>query len=139
MVLPVLESLGATATAAAAHRQLGDPQAELDKMLVKLVEAGGSDLHITTGAPPTIRLHGGLRYLDDYPPLAGEDTIALLRSVVDEDQWATFEQEHELDFAYSIPDVSRFRVNLYVQRGSFGAAYRSRSPGSPSCPAGWCW
>jgi twitching motility protein PilT len=124
MVLPVLDSLDADAAAAAAHRPLGDAQAELNKMLVKLVDAGGSDLHITTGAPPTIRLHGALRYLDDYPSLGGEDTVALLRSAVDDDQWATFEREQELDFAYSIPDVSRFRVNLYVQRGSFGAAFR---------------
>jgi twitching motility protein PilT len=109
---------------AAAPGELGDPRIFLDRMLVALVEAQGSDLHLTAGAPPTIRVHGGLHHLTDYLPLDSMHTAALVRAAVDDEQWSHFEREHELDFAYSIPEVSRFRVNLYIQRGSCGAAFR---------------
>lgn len=97
----------------------------LDAMLSALVEAQGSDLHLTVGAPPTIRVHGGLRYLPDYDELTPADTTALLRSAVTSQQWSQFERTQELDFAYSVEGVSRFRVNLYTQRGSSGAAFRA--------------
>jgi twitching motility protein PilT len=120
MVLPVIDPFGV----ATARRPLDAPRAELDRMLIALVEAQGSDLHLTAGAPPTIRLHGALRHLDDYPALGADDLAALLRSCVNDEQWASFERTQEFDFAYSIPEVSRFRVNLYVQRGSYGGAFR---------------
>jgi twitching motility protein PilT len=105
--------------------QLTDERASLETMLVALVSAGGSDLHLTVGVPPTIRVHGGLRYLPDYEPLTPADTAILVRSIVSEDRWKQFEHDQELDFAYSVEGVSRFRVNLYAQRGSYGAAIRS--------------
>jgi twitching motility protein PilT len=104
--------------------ELDDPQAFLNRMLVALVHANGSDLHLTAGAPPTIRVHGSLHPLHGYQPLEPNDTAALVRSAVDDVQWSQFEREHELDFAYSIEHVSRFRVNMYLQRGSCGAAFR---------------
>jgi twitching motility protein PilT len=107
-----------------AHSDHGDRRGYLDAMLVALVEAQGSDLHMTVGAPPTIRVHGGLRHLPDYDSLKSADTANLLRAVVSDEQWRTFEGSHELDFAYSLEGVSRFRVNLYTQRGSSAAAFR---------------
>ena len=101
-----------------------DHRAALEVMLLALVHAQGSDLHLTAGAPPTIRVHGGLHHLNGYAALEPVDTAALLRAAVDDEQWRQFEHHHELDFAYSIEDVSRFRVNLYLQRGSCGAAFR---------------
>ena len=106
-------------------RDLTDAQSSLDSMLVTLVQAGGSDLHLTVGAPPTIRVHGRLHYLDGYSGLEPAHTSLLLRATVTEEQWARFEQYRELDFAYSVAGVSRFRVNLYSQRGSYGAAFRA--------------
>jgi twitching motility protein PilT len=104
---------------------LGDDRASLDTMLMALINARGSDLHLTVGAPPTIRVNGGLRHLPEYDLLEPQDTAILLRAAVTDEQWHQFERDLELDFAYSIEGVSRFRVNLYAQRGSFGAAFRA--------------
>jgi len=103
----------------------GDERASLDTMLVSMIHAGGSDLHLTVGAPPVVRVNGQMRYLADYPPLEPADTAMLVRAAVSEDQWSFFEESHELDFAYSVDGLSRFRVNIYLQRGSCGAAFRA--------------
>ena len=103
----------------------GDERASLDTMLVSMIHAGGSDLHLTVGAPPVVRVNGQMRYLADYPPLEPADTAMLVRAAVSEDQWSFFEESHELDFAYSVDGLSRFRVNIYIQRGSCGAAFRA--------------
>ena len=100
-------------------------RAALDVMLVGLVTAKGSDLHLTVGAPPTIRVDGSLRSLPEYESLSPADTATLIRSAVTEEQWAQFALLHELDFAYSIEGTSRFRVNLYTQRGSCAATFRA--------------
>ena len=102
-----------------------EERADLDTMLMALVLAGGSDLHLTVGAPPTVRVHGGLRYLPVYERLTPEDTKTLIRAALTDDQWATFSERQELDFAYSVEGVSRFRVNVYQQRSSMGAAFRA--------------
>ncbi|HKT04244.1 MAG TPA: type IV pilus twitching motility protein PilT [Rugosimonospora sp.] len=102
-----------------------DHRASLDTMLAALVDAGGSDLHLTVGAPPTVRVHGSLRYLPEYEELMPADTEMLVRAVVSDPQWGLFKRDHELDFAYSVEGVSRFRVNVYAQRGSYGAAFRA--------------
>jgi twitching motility protein PilT len=105
--------------------ELSGDRAALDRMLTEIVQAGGSDLHITAGAAPTMRLHGHLYALAGYAPLNSAETSALVRTVVTDEQWRLFEDRHELDLAYSVGGVSRFRVNLYQQRGSYGAAFRT--------------
>src|SRR3954451_10944748 len=102
-----------------------DVRVALDTMLAAMVHAGGSDLHLTVNAPPTIRVHGILHYLRDYDELEPVDTEALVRAAVTDEQWQQFHAKRELDFAYSIEGVSRFRVNTYQQRGSYGAAFRA--------------
>ncbi len=104
-----------------------DNRESLDAMLVALINAGGSDLHLTVGAPPTIRVHGELRYLPDYERMSQIDVAMLARAATSDDQWTRFRDSSELDFAYSIQHVSRYRVNLYQQRGSVGAAFRAIS------------
>jgi twitching motility protein PilT len=104
---------------------LDGARSALDAMLAAMVAAQGSDLHLTAGSPPTIRVHGSLRHLAGHEPLKPADTAALVRAAVSAEQWTEFERSHELDFAYSIEGVSRFRVNLYLQRGSYGAAFRT--------------
>jgi twitching motility protein PilT len=94
-------------------------------MLMSLIYERGSDLHLTVGAPPTIRVDGGLRYLPDYPALGPAETALLIRSAATDEQWEQFETTSELDFAYSIERVSRYRVNVFRQRGSVGAAFRA--------------
>ncbi len=103
----------------------GDARAALDTMLLALVQAQGSDLHLTVGAPPRMRVHGKLTALPEYDDLSPTDTELLVRAACTGEQWNQFVHDNELDFAYSIKGVSRFRVNVYLQRGSIGAAFRA--------------
>ena len=93
-------------------------------LLVAMAERSASDLHITAGAPPTLRVHGHLVGLD-YPPLDGEQTKALAYSLINAEQRERFESNHELDFSYGVSGLSRYRVNVYRQRGVVGVALRS--------------
>jgi twitching motility protein PilT len=102
-----------------------DDLAVLDQMLVSLVESRGSDLHLTVGSPPMIRVDGTLRPLPGYGKLNSADTALLARAAVSAQQWETFQRDQELDFAHSIVGVSRFRGNLYIQRASCGAVFRA--------------
>ncbi|GLY97346.1 twitching motility protein PilT [Actinoplanes sp. NBRC 103695] len=102
-----------------------DDLAMLDHMLVSLVESRGSDLHLTVGSPPMIRVDGSLRPLPGYGKLNSADTALLARAAVNAEQWDVFQRDHEMDFAHSIVGVSRFRGNLYIQRNSCGAVFRA--------------
>src|ERR1700761_1831039 len=97
----------------------------LDQMLVTLVESRGSDLPLTVGSPPMIRVDGSLRPLPGYGKLNSSDTALLARAAVNAEQWERFQRNQEMDFAHSIVGVSRFRGNLYVQRNSCGAVFRA--------------
>jgi twitching motility protein PilT len=99
--------------------------AVLDLMLVTLVESRGSDLHLTVGSPPMIRVDGSLRPLPGFGKLNSADTALLARAAVSPEQWEIFQRDQELDFAHSIVGVSRYRGNLYVQRNSCGAVFRA--------------
>ena len=111
---------------------LTDPEREAleraDKDLVlalhEVVYQRASDLHITVGAPPMVRVDGGLRPAASAEPWNHERTRSALTSLLTERQLQQFEREHELDFAFTISANSRFRVNLYQQRGSYGGAFR---------------
>ena len=99
--------------------------AVLNQMLVTLVESKGSDLHLTVGTPPMIRVNGALRPIPGYGNLNSSDTALLARAAVSAEQWQTYQDSQELDFAHSIVGVSRFRGNLYIQRNSAGAVFRA--------------
>jgi len=95
----------------------------LDGLLNKMQEAGGSDLFITAGAPPSMRLHGKITPLTDKK-MSPEQTMALTVSVMDEKEREEFRTTRECNFAISVPDVARFRVNSFIQRGSAGMVIR---------------
>ena len=116
----VTELIDGTAVGARA-----DVRAELETMLTRLVAHGGSDLHLTVGAPPRVRIHGDLVEMPDYPVLTPADTAALVRAVLSDEQWERFEVEQEIDIAYDIPGVSRFRVNCFQQRNAYGSVMRA--------------
>ena len=97
----------------------------LSELLRKMTEMGGSDLHITTNSPPQVRVDGHLRPLTEYPLLTASDTKQLAYSVLTDAQKHRFEEHLEIDFSFGIKGLSRFRANVFNQRGAVGAVFRS--------------
>lgn len=98
--------------------------AEIDGLLKMMADNGSSDLHLKVGSPPAVRLNGRLVVLRELPVLTPDATSKLALSMMDERQSASFENHRELDFAYSLSGVGRFRVNVFHQRGSVGMTLR---------------
>ena len=93
-------------------------------ILLEVIQAGASDLHLTVGAPPMVREKGRLRALD-YPRLTSQDTREIVYSILNNDQRKKLENEWQIDLSYSVPGRARFRVNAYFQRASIGAVLRT--------------
>ncbi len=98
--------------------------ATMHDLLTLMIERGASDLHITTGTHPQIRLHGKLTPLSQFEMLTPQDTQRLAYSVLNEGQKQKFEEENELDLSFGIQGLARFRCNVYRQRGAVAAAIR---------------
>jgi twitching motility protein PilT len=96
----------------------------LDAMLTSLREQNGSDLHLAAGQPPRMRRKGSLDPIEGAAPLADPAVRALLAEIASPEQWQAFEQQHDLDFAYGLEGVGRFRVNYFVQENGAGAVFR---------------
>jgi twitching motility protein PilT len=94
------------------------------ELLEIVLERGASDLHITSGSAPTIRMHGSLQRLDQYPRLQPDQLQRMIYSILTQKQRERLEQNLELDMSYSLPGKARFRVNVYFQRDALGAAFR---------------
>ncbi len=97
--------------------------ATLHQLLKALVDQGASDLHLTTGSPPQLRINGRLHPVK-VPPLGPNDTRQLCYSVLTESQKHRFEEDNELDLAFGVKGLARFRANLFVQRGACAAVFR---------------
>jgi twitching motility protein PilT len=95
----------------------------LPELLKTTVEMEGSDLHLSIGTPPQVRVHGHLKRLS-FPELAPADTKALAYSVLTDAQKKRFEESMELDFSFGIRGIARFRCNMFNQKGAVGAVYR---------------
>ena len=98
--------------------------ATMHDLLTIMIERGASDLHITTGTPPQIRLHGKLAPLTQFERLTPQDTQRLAYGVLNEAQKQKFEEDNELDLSFGIQGLARFRCNVYRQRGAVAAAIR---------------
>ena len=96
----------------------------IPELLEVVLERGASDLHLTVGAPPTIRLHGDLVRLDEYPVMTPKGLQGMIYAILPQKARERLEQELELDMSYALPGKARFRVNVYFQRDSIGAAFR---------------
>jgi len=101
------------------------PQISLSELLHRLSEMGGSDLHITTGTAPLVRVHGEVRPLEGYRPLTSSETKQLAYSVLTDAQKHRFEENLELDLSFGVKGLSRFRANIFNQRGAVGAVFRA--------------
>ncbi|GAB4275172.1 MAG: hypothetical protein Kow0056_04390 [Coriobacteriia bacterium] len=96
----------------------------IDDLLRLMIQRGGSDLHVTVGCPPCVRMRGELVPVENMKVLTPRDTMEMILNLLSEEQRRRFETELELDFAYSIPGVSRFRANVFQQRNSMAAVFR---------------
>lgn len=95
----------------------------LHQLLKTLVESGGSDLHVTTNSPPQMRVDGHLIPMD-FPPMNQVDTKQLCYSVLTDAQKHKFEEENELDLSFGVKGLSRFRGNMFIQRGAVAGVFR---------------
>jgi len=94
------------------------------EVLTRMVEMRASDVHLTPGSPPAIRVRGRISPMEEYGQLGFQQTREVVYSILNSDQRKRFENNKQLDFAYSVSGVGRFRVNCYFQRGSISAAFR---------------
>ncbi len=107
----------------------------VNEYLQVLVESGGSDLHLKAGGPAYVRIDGDLKPITSLPPISEGDTAQLAQSMMDTRLKEVFERDKEVDFAFSIAGVGRFRVNAFLQRGSVGIVCRRVLPGTQSFEA----
>ncbi|HPU00475.1 MAG TPA: type IV pilus twitching motility protein PilT [Bacillota bacterium] len=105
---------------------------QINTLLEKAINLKASDLHLSAGLPPIIRIHGELYPLEDYPPLDPDDTEALAGQVMDERKEKIFKEKGEVDLSYSRRSLGRFRVNVYRQRSSVAIALRILNSNIPS-------
>jgi twitching motility protein PilT len=96
----------------------------IDLLLEQMLELDASDLHLAVGTAPAFRIRGKLTPAEGQGPLDGEATRQALYSILTSEQQKQLELDRQLDFAYSLPGIARFRVNVFFQRGSVGAAFR---------------
>lgn len=98
---------------------------DIDELLERCLMMGGSDLHLAAGAPPTARVNGALVQIDGFRVLLPDVIERLVFAILNERKLAEFDEEMELDTSYAIPGRSRFRMNVFRQRGSVGAVLRT--------------
>jgi twitching motility protein PilT len=98
---------------------------ELQELLQKMTEMGSSDLHLSLNSPPQVRLHGHLRPLDGYQPLTPDQIKNLALSVLTGEQKKRFEEKGSIDLSFGLRGASRFRANIFHQKGAVGAVFRA--------------
>ena len=97
----------------------------INDLLAIVIEWRGSDLHLTSGSPPVVRVHGDLRPIPELPELNGSQIRQMVYSILTQKQREKFETELELDTSYALPGKGRFRVNVFLQRDSVGCVMRA--------------
>jgi twitching motility protein PilT len=107
-----------------AVQQEDDVQIPVPELLGALLDMEGSDLHLTAGSPPVVRVHGDLVRVEGYPALAPRALQGMIYAILPQKMRERLEQELELDMSYSLPGRSRFRVNVFQQRDAVGAVFR---------------
>lgn len=97
---------------------------QVDDLLRTLKEVGGSDLHLAAGLEPRIRAKGSLGPVEGWAPLSNEQLIELLQPIAGERHWEEYTRTHDMDFAYGLEGVARFRANYFTQQNGAGAVFR---------------
>lgn len=107
------------------EQQNAESSVTLPDLLRKMTEMGGSDLHLSTNSPPQVRVHGHLSPMPGFAAMSPSDTKRLAYSVLTDAQKHRFEENLELDFSFGLKGMSRFRANLFNQKGAVGAVFRA--------------
>ena len=115
----------APAAEATAGEEAPPPELHLNSLLAEMVSYGASDLHISAGLPPCIRIDGSLRPMEGYDVLTASETRRLVYGILAQRQREKFEEELELDTSHSVPNAGRFRLNVFLQKDSVGAVLRA--------------
>ncbi|MBR6325334.1 MAG: type IV pilus twitching motility protein PilT [Lachnospiraceae bacterium] len=97
---------------------------DIEEVLRKAKDAGASDVHITVGVPPKMRVNGNLITMDEYQRMMPADTLDVVMNITTDTQRNKFEEKGEYDMSFSIPNLGRYRVNIFKQRGSAAMAFR---------------
>ncbi len=97
---------------------------DITALLTFAVQSGASDVHLSSGEPPLLRIHGDMKRLE-HPPLSRDEVHALVYDIMDDGQRKTFEEHLELDFSFDMGDIGRFRVNVFMQQRGEGAVFRT--------------
>ncbi|HEX2267124.1 MAG TPA: type IV pilus twitching motility protein PilT [Actinomycetota bacterium] len=105
-------------------REGAAPSVSVQELLSHVLDKDASDLHLTAGAAPTIRVHGDLKPVEGYDVQEPEELRRMIYAILTQAQRERLEQDLELDLSYSLPGKARFRVNVYFQRDAIGAAFR---------------
>jgi twitching motility protein PilT len=103
----------------------GENQLHVNELLERVLDLDGSDLHLTAGVSPSVRIHGELKRLTEYPMMNGSEIRRLIYGILTQRQREKFETDLELDTSHSIPGRGRFRLNVFLQRDSMGAVFRT--------------
>jgi twitching motility protein PilT len=103
----------------------GPEELHINELLQRQLDLGGSDLHLTTGIEPCVRVHGELKPLTEYPTMNGSEIRRMVYAILTSKQREKFEAELELDTSHAIPGAGRFRLNVFQQRDSVGAVMRA--------------
>jgi twitching motility protein PilT len=105
---------------------------ELNEILTVAVKARGSDIHIKSGLPPVVRIDGKLRPIPNAPRMSPDQMQGIAFGIMNEKQKNTFGEKLEMDLSYGVPGLGRFRVSVYMQRGTIGMVFRSIPYNIPS-------
>ena len=106
----------------------------IEELLQKVIDLGGSDLHVSANIPPIVRVDGKLQKLD-FPPFSASSMETLLFPMLSNESRRRLEQDWELDFSYGLADSCRFRVNIYKDKGNYAAAFRMINSEAPTMEA----
>ena len=96
----------------------------VNDLLERVVALGGSDLHLTAGIPPSVRVHGDIRPLTEFPVMTASEIRRMIYAILTQKQRERFENDLELDTSHSVPNLGRFRVNVFLQRDAVGSVMR---------------
>jgi twitching motility protein PilT len=115
---------GADGSAAVAVAETPAHELHVNDLLERVVDLGGSDLHMTSGVPPAVRVHGEIKHLTEFPVMTPSEIRRMIYAILTQKQRERFENDLELDTSHSVPGLGRFRVNVFLQRDSVGSVMR---------------